>query len=117
LSFLETDLDRGSHIVPFVLFLQGQPIKADESLERDDLLSLTKLMAEATPAEHQMILDWVIDMRQLLIALPENKYVAWVQEIDTLLHEDRGTHKALKQLNGHLNHAGFIIPALCHFLG
>jgi hypothetical protein len=116
-AFLETDAKHGSRIVPFILHLLGRPLSPNESLPRDNILSLKKLLAEAMPAECQIILGWIIDTRQLIIALPRNKFVAWTNAIKTLLNMDKVTHKELETLIGRLNHAGFIIPLAQHFLG
>jgi hypothetical protein len=110
-AFLETDVKRGSRIVPFILHLLGCPLSPNESLPRDDILSLKKLLAEATPMERQIILGWIIDTCQLIIALPRNKFVAWMNAIKTLLNTEKITHKELETLIGRLNHAGYIIPA------
>ncbi len=115
--FLEEDVERGSRIVPFVLHLLGRPIQDKESLTREDLLSMSKFIAEATPAERLKILGWLLDTRRLQIELPEDKYKAWIQTIEDLLQKDRVTYKELEQLLGRLNHAGFIIPLSRHFLG
>jgi hypothetical protein len=51
----------------------------------NDIISIKKLLAEVTPAEHQTILGWVIDSQSLLIQLPENKLLAWTCAIDETL--------------------------------
>jgi hypothetical protein len=100
MAFLETDAKRGSRIVPFILHLLGHPLSPNESLPHDDILSLKKLLAEAMPAERQIILGWIIDTHQLIIALPHNKCVAWTNAIETLLNTDKITHKELETLIG-----------------
>jgi hypothetical protein len=74
-------------------------------------------LAEVTPAECQIILGWIIDTCQLIIALPRNKFVAWTNAIKTLLNMEKITQKELETLIGRLNHAAFIIPLAQHFLG
>jgi hypothetical protein len=74
-------------------------------------------LAEATPAEQQTILGWIIDTLRLLIVLPDNKFKAWSASIGELLQKDAITHKEMETIIGHLNHAGFIIPMARHFLG
>ncbi len=100
MAFLETDMKCGSRIVPFILHLLGHPLSPNESLPCDDILSLKKLLAKAMPAECQIILGWIIDTHQLLIALPRNKFVAWTNAIKTLLNTDKFTHKELETLIG-----------------
>ena len=36
-----------------------------------------KLLADAGAEEIKIILVWILNLRTLTIALPENKYVAW----------------------------------------
>jgi hypothetical protein len=110
-AFLETDVERGSCIIPFILHLFGRPLQEDESLQRDNILSIKKLLAEATLAEHQTILGWIIDTRRLLIQLPENKFLAWTHAIDEILAKKGVKHSDIER------HAGFIIPMSRHFLG
>lgn len=116
MAFLEEDRNRGSRIIPFVLHLLGRPVQTDESLSRDDLLSIKKFLAEATPSEQKTILGWLIDARRLTIELPPKKHKAWVRTIIEMLAQDKVSHKDLERLIGHLNHAGFVIPMACHFL-
>jgi hypothetical protein len=46
-----------------------------------------KLASEAPLEERKTILDWLINFRQLLIILPENKYKAWTKAFKTMLSE------------------------------
>jgi hypothetical protein len=62
-AFLECDIKRGSKIVPFVIHLLSHPVVIQETLPRKDLLSFSKFMAAATPAERLKILGWTIDTR------------------------------------------------------
>jgi hypothetical protein len=77
MAFLASSSERGSSILPFVIHLLGRPLHQDESISRDDVLSLKKFLAEATPAEIKTVLGWVINSRSLLISLPMHKYIAW----------------------------------------
>ena len=117
MAFLETDAARGSRVIPFVVHLLSRPVSDSETIERDDLLSFEKFLAEATPAEQKTILGWVIDTRRLTIALPANKHAAWSRSIDDILTADKVTYKELEVLIGRLNHAAFVIPMARHFLG
>ena len=116
MSFLEEHLERGSAILPLVIELLGRPVHASEETVRDDLLSLKKFLAEATPAEIKMILGWAIDTRRLLISLPDDKCIAWSRAIQTMLDSGRATVSDLETTVGRLNHCGFVIPTSRHFL-
>jgi hypothetical protein len=117
LAFLLRHLERGRAILPFVIHLLGRPLSPQEPLERDDVLSLSKFRAEATPSERKIILGWWIDTRRLFISLPANKAAAWLRDIHQLLSYPKASFKALEQLIGRLNHVGYIIPQARHFLG
>jgi len=62
-AFLEQDVDQRSRIIPFVLHLLSCPLQESESLARDDMLSIKKFLAEATPGERKLVLGWLIDTR------------------------------------------------------
>jgi hypothetical protein len=117
LAFLETSAARGSAILPFIIHLLSRPLATNESISRDDLLSLKKFMAEATPDEQKIVLGWLIDTRRLTIALPSHKHIAWIRSIIEMLNSTTVLFPDLESLIGRLNHAGFIIPNARHFLG
>ena len=116
-AFLEHDIDCVSRIIPFVIHLVGWPIASDESLKCDDILSVSKFLTEAMPAEWKMILGWIVDTRHLQIELPAKKHTTWTAAIHSLLTADQATFKELEKLLGCLNHASFVIPLARHFLG
>ena len=67
-AMLSRDLQLGVGIVPFVLHLFGRPQNPNDALSQDDLLSLEKFLAEATPSELKVILGWLLDTLCLLIS-------------------------------------------------
>ncbi|MGL4352121.1 MAG: hypothetical protein ACRCT2_16490, partial [Plesiomonas shigelloides] len=116
-AFLQRHSVRGGCILPFVLHLLGRPLDTREMLHREDVLSLSKFKAEATPAECKIILGWLLNTRCLTIALPLHKVEAWSASILAILDRGRATYQDLDTLIGRLNHVGFIIPNARHFLG
>jgi hypothetical protein len=80
------------------------------------LLSDTKLEAEGTPAERQIVLGWEIDTGDLTIRLPWDKYVAWVEDIADALRKGNVSKHELESIVGRLNRASFIILLARHFL-
>jgi hypothetical protein len=50
-----------------------------------NMASLQKLKAEAALSEIKTILGWVWDLRRLIMSLPENKYIAWSNNIRTVI--------------------------------
>jgi hypothetical protein len=116
--FLQQHLVRGREILPFVLQLLGRPPDAGDPIERDDVLSISKFLAEATPSEVKTILGWVVDTRRLLLSLPPNKVRAWSDSILAMLANPRRvSYEDLDTLIGRLNHCGFLIPQARHFMG
>jgi hypothetical protein len=116
-AFLEKDMARGRAILPFLLHLIGRPVHDHEPIPRDDLLSLKKFLAEATPAERQIILGWVVDTRRFIIELPQHKVKGWIKELRHLRKTGHASEKELDSLIGRLNHVGYVLPAARHFLG
>jgi hypothetical protein len=52
------------------------------------------------------------------IALPDDKFRAWVGDIDGIIGRDgKCRYDTLDQLVGRLNHSSFVMPASRHFLG
>ena len=120
--FLDTpeNCRRQPHVVPLAMHVTSRPHAGDdrEPIVRRTLLSLPKLLAEGSPAEVQNVLGWRINTRSLSIALPDDKYRAWMSDIQTVI--DRGgrcQYHELDTLAGRLNHSSFVMPASRHFLG
>ena len=44
-----------------------------------------KLAAEASPEEVKLILGWLMNFRELIVSLPDNKYIAWSADIGNIL--------------------------------
>ena len=116
-GFLEQDLEKGRAILPYLLHLVGRPVHPDEPLPRDDLLSLKKFLAEATPAEKQIVLGWLLDTRRLRLSLPPDKATAWRASISNIIKANKTTYAALDTLIGRLNHVAYVVPGGRHFLG
>ena len=55
----------------------GRPPTDHDPMPRDDLLALSKALAEGTPTETLIVTGWLLDTRRLLISLPDDKFQAW----------------------------------------
>jgi len=75
-----------------------------------------KLKSEALLEEQKIILGWLIGFRRLLIHLPENKYVAWTEEIKKMISVKASTAKEIEANIGRLVHLGLAIPSIHHFM-
>jgi hypothetical protein len=75
-----------------------------------------KLAAEASPEEIKLILGWLMNFRELIVSLPDNKYIAWSADIGNMLTSNSAKAKQLETLLGRLGHLGMVIPFVYHFL-
>jgi hypothetical protein len=118
--YLDTiaNCQRQPHVVPLAMFVTSRPHAGDdkEPILRRAILSLEKLLKEGTPEEIQIVLGWLLDTRRLLVALPEDKYLAWTLVLDEIILKRHCTKQKLESLEGQLNHAGYVIPLARHFL-
>ena len=105
--------------VPLAMHVTSRPHAGDdnEPLPRRTILSLPKLLAEGSPAEIQTVLGWRIDTRRLLIALPDDKYEAWVADLTAIEATGRCFFKELDRIVGRLNHSSYVVPITRNFLG
>eukprot|EP00957_Ditylum_brightwellii_P123003 9378902-Ditylum_brightwellii.AAC.1 len=72
---------------------------------------------EGTPSKLKIFLSLLMDSRLFLMLLPKYKCDAWMKEItDLLIRSKLFSLNDMESLIGKLNHAGFIIPSLQHFL-
>ena len=118
--FLDTpeNCARQPHVVPLAMHVTSRPHAGDddEPLPRRPILSAPKLTAEGSPAEVQVVLGWRIDTRRLEVSLPEDKFIAWTNDIRAARTNPTTARKELEQLLGRLNHASYVIPLARHFL-
>ena len=101
--------------VPIVLEAISRPVSS-ENLPRSHIVSLKKLKAEGCPSECQTVLGWRLNTRALTIALPEHKCIAWLHEIDRVLHHQHIQFKHLETLIGRLVHVTTVVPFSNFFL-
>jgi hypothetical protein len=72
-------------------------------------------LAEASFDECKLVLGWKINTRSFTIHLPENKFIAWYNEINTIISKKQATPTELHSIKGRLNHAAYLIPTMRHF--
>ena len=68
-------------------------------------------LAEAGAEEIKIILGWILNFRTLIIALPDNKYVAWKVAILEILEAGNTSFKKIEQIIGRLVHLGIVLPS------
>jgi hypothetical protein len=91
-------------------------MRDDEPMKRRGLLLVRKLKAEGTPAKEHIFLGWILNTCLLLILLPVDKYETWSSDIQVIVLTEQTTYEELKSTLGWLNHIGYIIPLVHHFL-
>ena len=87
----------------------SQPIHQQEPLPRDEMAARQKLFAEGALEEWKIILGWLFDFRRLTIELLENKFVAWTDNIISILAAGKTTPQELKQVIGRLGHLSTVV--------
>ena len=94
-------------LVIHTLFRQLQP---SEPLERDDPLSLMKLVGERQLAKQKTFLGWDINTHSMIVLLPTDKQTAWTTDIKEALASTKIKTDTLELLIGKINHAAHFIP-------
>jgi hypothetical protein len=113
------DKARSEAAIPMALHIVRRPndTSGGESYPRDELLSLSKFLAEAKPAQRKIVLGWLVDTRAFVVKLPGEKQRRLSQQIDDLLRSGRRPVQArdLATLLGRLKNASYVIPYARHF--
>ena len=106
------------HVAPLAIHVTSRPHAGDEEepITRRPLLSIAKLTAEGSPAEVQIVLGWRLDTRRLILALPDDKFKAWTEDIVNYGTKGYCRFEELNELVGRLNHAAYIMVVTRHFL-
>ena len=122
-DIIKVMLDRKENVArhvasaPLAVHVSMRPNAGDrEPIPRKDLLNPAKLLAEASPREVQIVLGWLIDARRLLLALPEDKFIVWNQDLVEVLKSSSITREVLESMIGRLTHASYVVPLSRHFL-
>ena len=89
----------------------ARPIAVVEPIPRETMAAMAKLIAEAGMEETKIMLCWLLNLRTLEISLPNNKAIAWSQEIAEMLEEGKTKAKRLDRNIGRLTvHSSFPGP-------
>jgi hypothetical protein len=117
--FLDTPRNRARepHAVPLAIHVTSRPHSGDaEPIQRRELVSQPKLIAEGGPAEVQTVLGWTLNTWALLVLLPTDKFEAWSSDLRSIIARRRGTFGESETTVGRLNHVAYAIPLSRHFL-
>lgn len=75
-----------------------------------------KFEAESAAEELKVVLGWHFNFRGLRINLPDNKFIAWSNDIKVMLETKSSRAKELESCIGRMGHIGRILPMINHFL-
>jgi hypothetical protein len=103
--------------IPLAIRTLARPLSEQDILPRKYIISLKKLHAEGRLEETKIILGWMINTRLLQISLPDHKFLAWSEDIDSLISAGKCSYQLLETLLGRLNHVACIFMPMRHFLG
>ena len=103
--------------IPLAIRTLARPLLEQDILPRKDIIFLKKLQAEGRLEETKIILGWMINTRLLQISLPDHKFLAWSEDIDSLISAGKCSYQLLETLLGRLNHVACIFMPMRHFLG
>ena len=78
----------------------ARPLHPKEPILRKNMASLDKLMAEGGLSEIKNILGWTWDFRRHIISLPTNKYVAWSDNLKSIIIARKTSEKELESTIG-----------------
>ena len=110
-------IERAKHGAPLALHSVFRPVCKNESIPRNAILSLRKLLGEGKLSEIKNTLGWIINTRLFTISLEEEKFLRWNKEIKDLIASCKPTTSSvLESIIGKINHAAFIIPLIRYFL-
>ena len=113
---LHDNVERCRQAVPLAIDLLGRPLDSTDSLPRDDLLAVKKLLGEGQLAECKTFTGWSIDTRRMLVSLPFGKFSVWSESIQSILDTNYSCQRDLAKIIGRLNHTCFIISQARHFI-
>jgi hypothetical protein len=120
--YLDTPLNRAreGHLVQMAVHLMSRPHAGEDAeppVPRRPLLGPEKLEAEeGRGSETQVVLGWEVRTRELVVALPEDKYIAWKADLVDMIGKGSATVQGVESMVGRLNHASLTIPLSRHFL-
>jgi hypothetical protein len=102
--------------IPLAIKVAAWPNDVNKPIPREPMVAQEKLKAEGGLVGTKIILGWHFNFCTLTVTLPKQKHTVWSSKIWTMIATNRTTKKALKSTIGQLDHVGFVIPWVCHFL-
>jgi hypothetical protein len=111
------NVERAEAATLLAIFTVGRPVDNRDPIKRLDLVSMSKLQAEAALEESKILLGWKLDTRALHVSLPFEKFTAWSNGINQILKKNnKTTFKELETLIGRLGHVTVVMSPAKHFM-
>ena len=112
----DINCERAERAILLALEIMGRSINKNDPIPRDNLASISKLIAEAELTETKILLGWKINTRNLTVSLPDDKYLAWSTDIKGIIKRRTLTYNKLDSLVGRLTHVSVIVSNMKHFM-
>ena len=93
----------------------GRPVYPNKPLPQDDLLCFQKIFGDGQLAEIETVTGWVINTRQFLVFLTNDKQTAWSTSLQAIISRGSSTYNDIETLVVHLNNCGYNMPLARHF--
>jgi hypothetical protein len=110
------NMKRAAAAALLAIYIVGRPVDERDTIKRKDLVSLSKLEAEAALEESKVLLGWKLDTRALKISLPFHKFKAWTNGINEILERSSTSFNELETLIRRLGHVTVILNQSKHFM-
>ena len=109
---------RTLNAILLTLHLLAKPFynKTNDQPSHEYILSMKKWRAEGKQEEHKIVLGWEIDTRAFVVKLPEDKHIAYTNQINQVLQAGKIEHKNLENMIGRLQRASYVAPHSKYFL-
>lgn len=73
------NVKKGERGVLLIIQVLARALARNEPIPRETMAAMAKLFAEARMTEIKIMLGWLLNLRRLIISLPDNKASAWAQ--------------------------------------
>ena len=113
---LQGNKDRARVAVLLAIHIMGPPLPQTETIPRDELVSISKFLAESNLSKIKFFLSWKLDTRKLMISLPTNKYKAWKNDLIKIVETQQSNYDELDTIVSKLTHISVVIQPIHHFL-
>ena len=113
---IDNSLDRITKAPITVIHAVADNSHVSDSIPRDDIVAIDKMIAEGAAEERKICLGWMMDSRRLRVSLPDHKMIGWISQINSIMEQKIVSEKDLVSILGRLENVAQVLTALGHFL-